>query len=146
MAAEQLSTELSGRGCWKAPHGAASGNNGDCMQPAGDHFSLMVQSKATVCSRKILNWWERRTVFRRRRTANQEELNSTLAKAAKLNRKPLLLLFFFLFLRLLCLLKLLIWSLNHRPLVDSLPFLEAFSCGRHTVSRQRYPSLTPTLR
>lgn len=52
VAAEQLSTELSGRSRWKAPHGAASGNNGDCRQPAGDHFSLMVHGKATVCLRK----------------------------------------------------------------------------------------------
>lgn len=53
---------------------------------------------------KILNWWERRTIFRRRRTAHQEELNNTLSEAVKLNRKPLLLLFFFLFLLFLLLL------------------------------------------
>lgn len=34
VAPEQLSTGLSGRSRWKAPHGAASGsgNNGDCVR------------------------------------------------------------------------------------------------------------------
>lgn len=81
VAAEQLSTELRGRSRWKAPHGAASGNNGDLHAARWGSFQPYGAQQSHIVFKKMFKWWERRTIFRRRQRANQEELNNTLPKA-----------------------------------------------------------------